>query len=180
MTETKEERAERARATLAKYRFKGKLTAELQLAVIERVEHGAPPATALKAEGVADSTIRLWRGNAEKGEKKYADLFARLDHAWELWKAFVANQLPNAIQKDARQCVEVAGRIMPEYEKRDTVDVNVDVRAIVTQVQRELLEEWGNARRLELESGQENNDRRTTVDTNRAAAETSLRREAHG
>jgi len=67
-------------------------------------------------------TLWNWKQWAKSGEKgpRYEQLFTYLEEAWEEWKATVASQLPNAITRDPKVAVEVAGRIMQdEYGKKE-------------------------------------------------------------
>lgn len=110
---------------LEKYRYKGKLNDKLHDAVVSHVVRGTPAKSALRMLGVADSTIRLWQGKAEEGEKKYRELFDDLDSAWAQWQDRVAGYLPKHVEKDSRVCIDVAGRIMrDDYGKTEQIAVD--------------------------------------------------------
>ena len=113
---------------LAPYKFPGKLTPQFRAHACELVRQGVPPRVALRRTGITRQSILNWERKRDEGDAQYVALFCALDEAWADWQTYVAGHLPQHIANDARMCVEVAGRIMPdEYGKKDELQVSVQV-----------------------------------------------------
>jgi hypothetical protein len=109
--------------------FSGKLTPRLRASICEAVRHGTPARNAMRAYGLAHSTITAWEKWAETGEKgqKYVQFARELEQAWNEWVSFVASQGPKHVVKDSRVWRETAAALMPEYAKRDVVEIDIDL-----------------------------------------------------
>jgi len=109
--------------------YKGKLTQGLQDVLVEAVLKGVPPRTALKAR-VSESTIRTWQRRADKGERKYAELFKALAAAEQQSLERVACNAQKLTEKDGRVALDYLSRRDPEHwSKRDEVGVKVQLNA---------------------------------------------------
>ena len=129
MQETQEKLS--PRELLERYRYTGKLTPKLRVAVCEAVRNGTPARTALKAFGLYPSTITAWQQYAESGEKgtKYVEFARELETAWNEWVQHVALLGGKHVEKDGRVWYQTIAALLPEYSKKDTLDVNVEVSA---------------------------------------------------
>ncbi len=139
------------RELLAKHRYKGKLTSSLQEKAVHLVKCGVPPKNALRALGVADTTIRLWKRNAETNEKgpKYRELFEALEMAEQQALADVANNARRLTEKDGRTALDYLSRRDSEHWSRTdrlevdgTVDAGPVLKAIAEAQQRYVLGEY--------------------------------------
>jgi len=122
------------RELLERYRYQGKITPQFRKQACEIVRHGTPIRNALKALGAADSTVRTWESWANEEEEggKHREFWRELQCAWDEWVSFVAMQGEKHVQKDGRTWRDTAAALMPEYEKRDRLDVNVEIDASPT------------------------------------------------
>ena len=117
---------------LERHRYKGKLTPMFRERAIAMVKGGSPPRTALRALGVADSTIRLWenRAQTEDDSSKYAQLCRALLESEQECISQVSANATRLTSKDGRVALDYLGRRDPEHwGKKDTLDVNVEVSA---------------------------------------------------
>jgi hypothetical protein len=111
---------------LERHRYKGKLTPMFRERAIAMVKGGSPPKTALKALGVADSTIRLWDMEPEDGVHQ---VFKReLLGAEQLWLTRMAENATRLSERDGRVCVDILGRRDSEHwGRKDVVEVDIDI-----------------------------------------------------
>jgi len=115
---------------LERHRYKGKLTPMFREKALDMVHQGAPPRTALRALGCADSTIRAWQSLAQTGEKdgKYALFWRDMADAEQETLSRVAANATKATDRDGKAALDYLGRRDPEnWGKKDTLDVNVSM-----------------------------------------------------
>jgi len=139
---------------IARYCYTGKLTPRLREEACELVRHGVPPKTALRRLGVSGKTVWNWEQRANSREEKYEQLFTKLQDAWEYWKASVALELPNAIARDPRMAVEIAGRVMQdEYGKKEEKAVTFELGPFLADLCKKVSSGELDAQWREIESG---------------------------
>ncbi len=129
----------RALELLERHKWTGKLTPQFKRHACELVQKGVPPRVALRRTGITPQCVWNWEKKRDEGVPQYVALFSALDEAWAEWQAYVAGKLPEHVAKDARMCVEVAGRIMPdEYGKKDEATLTYEIGPALAELMKQL------------------------------------------